>query len=179
MIAVNEITTYREGNMFWADATGVVDVSAASAWMSLDVLLMRIIEIPPVGGSSVRIRRIRDNVPVMYVGNKFVARAAMLGGIIKSSLCMQITELDPPKYLRLAIHTFNMHFADADFRIESVDAGSRLTYRQGFRSRGRSSGQSGGPVDMKAREMPETARIFNLWVEIAHTTGRTDMQASA
>ena len=175
MIAVNEITTYREGNMFWADATDVVDVSTESAWECLDVLLMRIIEIPPVGGSSVKVRRIRNDVPVIYVGNKFIAQVAMLGGLIKSSLCMQVTDSDPPRYLRLAIHTFNMHFADADFRIESVESRSRLTYRQGFRSKSRSSGGPGEPVDLKAREMPETARIFNLWAEIAHTTERTNV----
>ena len=153
--------------MFWADATENVDVSAETAWKSLDPLLMRIIEIPTDGGSSVEVRRVSEGVPVTYLGNRLVARAAMLGGIINASMSMLVTASDPPRYLRLAIHTFNMHFADADFRIEPVDSGSRLTFRQGFRSRQISSRAGGGQVDMKSREMPETARIFNLWVEMA------------
>jgi len=168
MVAGNEITTYKEDNMFWSDATAVVDVSAGSAWKSLDSLLMRIIEIPTAGGEPVKILRVKDDVPVTYVGNRLVAKAAMLGGIIKASISMQVTASNPPRYLRLAIHTFNMHFADVDFRIEPVESGCRLRYRQGFRTKQKSSGRIGEHLDMKPREMPETARIFNLWIELTH-----------
>ena len=40
MVAVNEVTTYKEGSMYWADATEVVDVSDTAAWESLDPLLV-------------------------------------------------------------------------------------------------------------------------------------------
>ena len=168
MVAGNEITTYKEDNMFWADATALVDVSADSAWKSLEPLLMRIIEIPTVGGEPVKVLRVKEDVPVTYIGNRFIAKAAMLGGIIKASMSMQVTASNSPRYLRLAIHTFNMHFADVDFRIEPVESGCRLTYRQGFRSKQKSPGRIGEPLDMKRREMPETARIFNLWIELTH-----------
>jgi hypothetical protein len=170
MVAVNEITTYKEDNMFWADATEVVDVSAACAWKSLDSLLMRIIRIPTTRGDSVKLVRVKEDVPVTHVGNKFVAKAAMLDGLIKASMSMKITDAAPPRYLRLAIRTFNMHFADVDFRIEPIESSCRMTYRQGFRSKNNSSKRVGEQVNMKSREMPETARIFNLWVEIARET---------
>lgn len=166
MVAVNEITTYEEDNMLWADATETVDVSAAAAWKSLERLLMRIIEIPGAGGESVEVRRVQEDVPVTHVGNRLVAKAAMLGGIINTSMSMLITASEPPRYLRLAIHTFNMHFADADFRIEPADSGCRLTFRQGFRSKRKPPKSVGQQVGVKPREMPETARIFNLWVEL-------------
>ena len=168
MVAVNEITTYKEDSMFWADATEIVDVSADAAWKSLDRLLMRIIEIPTAGEESVEVHRVSEGVPVTYVGNRLVAKAAMLGGIINASMSMRVTASDPPRYLRLAIHTFNMHFADVDFRIEPVDSGCRLTFRQGFRSKRKLSKSVGEQVAMKSREMPETAQIFNLWVEMTH-----------
>jgi len=174
MVAGNEITTYKEEDMFWADATEVVNVSAGAAWKSLDSLLMRIIKIPAIGGEPVKVLRVKEDVPVTYVGNRLVAKAAMLGGIIKASMSMRVTASNPPRYLRLAIRTFNMHFADVDFRIEPVESGCRLTYRQGFRSKHKSSGRIDRHVDMKPREMPATARIFNLWVEITHA----DLQSS-
>ena len=168
MVAVNEITTYKEDNMYWADATEVVDVSADAAWKSLDSLLVRIIEIPTAGEESVEVRRVSEGVPVTYVGNRLVAKAAMLGGLINASMSMRITASEPSRYLRVAIHTFNMHFADADFRIKPVESECRLTFRQGFRSRQRLSKSVGQQVAAKAREMPETAQIFNLWVEMTH-----------
>jgi hypothetical protein len=168
MVAVNEITTYKEDNTFWADATELVDVSASYAWKSLDLLLVRIIEIPNVGANSVNVVRVKDGVPMIHVGNKLVAKAAMLGGIFKASMSMQVTVSDPPHHLRLAIHTFNMHFADVEFRIEPVGSGCNLTYRQGFRTKQELSGSMGEHMDVKPPEMPETARIFNLWVEMSH-----------
>lgn len=166
MVAVNEITTYKQDNMIWAEASEVVDVSADIAWKSLDQLLIDIIKIPAAEGESVRVRRVTKDGPVTQVGNKVVAKAAMLGGIVNASMSMQVTESNPPHFLRLAIHTFNMHFADAEFRIEAVARGCRLTYRQGFRAKQNSSNNSGEQVDMTPREMPETARIFNLWVQM-------------
>jgi hypothetical protein len=166
MVAVNEVTTYKEDSMYWADATELVDVSADAAWKSLDALLVRIIEIPTAGEESVEVRRVSEGVPVTYVGDKLVAKAAMLGGVINTSMSMRVTASEPPHYLRVAIHTFNMHFADADFRIEPMDPGCRLTFRQGFRSRQSMSKSVGEQVAMKSREMPETARIFNMWVEM-------------
>lgn len=167
MVAVNEVTTYKEGSMYWADATEVVDVSVTAAWESLDPLLVRIIEIPSAGGESVKIRRVREDVPLTFEGNRLVARAARLGGVINASMSMQITESDPPHYLRLAVHTYNMHFADVDFRINPVESGCALSYRQGFRSRQKMSKEGGIQEVLTAREMPETARIFNLWVDLA------------
>jgi len=166
MVAVNEITTYKEDNMFWAEATEVVNVSARSAWQSLDRLLLRIIEIPNAGAGSVKVLRVENDVPVTHVGNKLVAKAAMLGGIFKASMTMQVTASDPLRYLRLAIHTFNMHFADVEFRIEPVESGCRLTYRQGFRTKQKRTRSMDEPSATAPPEMPETARIFNLWVEI-------------
>ena len=168
MVAVNEITTYKEGNMLWAAATEVVDVSADLAWQGIDVLLLRIIEIPTVGKASVKIRRIRENVPLTYVGNTLIAEAAMLGGITKATMSMKITQSTPLHYLRLAVRMSSMHFADIDFRIEPLDSGCQLTYRQGFRTRRKSSEPNGEQVGKKMRELPETAQIFNLWVDIAH-----------
>lgn len=172
MVAVNQITTYKVGNTFWADATEVVDVSASSAWKSLDQLLMRIIEIPSVGANSVEVVRVNKDVPMIYVGNKLVAKAAMLGGIFKASMSMQVTASNPPHHLRLAIRTFNMHFADVEFRIEPVESGCKLTYRQGFRTKQRLSRSMGENMETKRPEMPETARIFNLWVEMTHAAPR-------
>lgn len=167
MVAVNEITTYREDNMLWADATKVVGISVDSAWKSLDLLLVRIIEIPTVGGASVKVLRVKEDVPMTYIGNTFVSEAAALGGITKASMSMKVTESDPPRYLRLAVRTFNMHFADVDFRIEALESGCQLTYRQGFRSKKKSSSAAGEHVGTKSRELPETAQIFNLWVELS------------
>jgi hypothetical protein len=152
--------------MLWSDATKVVDVSAASAWKSLDALLMQIIKIPTAGEETVKVIRIEENVPVIHVGNRIVAKAAMLGGIIKASMSMEVVDSEPPRYLRLAIHTYNMHFADIEFRIESVESGCRMTFRQGFRTKKKPARQTGEQVDTKAREMPETARVFNLWVRL-------------
>jgi hypothetical protein len=168
MVAVNEVTTYKKDNMLWAEATEVVDVPADAAWKSLESLLVRIIEIPTTGDESVEVRRASEGVPMTHVGNRIVAKAAMLGGIINTSMCMLVTDSDPPRYLRVAIHTFNMHFADADFRIEPVDSRCKLTFRQGFRSRQKSSKSADEQATAKAREMPETAQIFNLWVELTH-----------
>lgn len=168
MVAVNEVTTYKEDNMFWADATEIVDVSADAAWNSLDALLMRIIEIPTTGNESVEVRKASEGVPVTHVGNRFVAKAAMLGGIINTSMSMLVTDSEPPRYLRVAIHTFNMHFADAEFRIEPVGSRCKLTFRQGFRSRQKLSKSVDEQEAAKTREMPETAQIFNLWVEMTH-----------
>lgn len=154
--------------MFWADATEVVDVSADAAWISLEPLLIRIIDIPTAGGESVEVRRVIEDVPVTHVGNRLVAKAAMLGGIINTSMSMLVTASDPPRYLRLAIHTFNMHFADAEFRIAPVESGCRLTFRQGFRSKQKPSDPASEQVSLKSREMPETAQIFNLWVDMTH-----------
>ena len=170
MVAVNEVTTYKEDNTIWADATEVVNVSAGSAWESLDRLLLRIIEIPNAGADSVKILRVKDDVPMTHVGNKLVAKAAMLGGIFKASMSMQVTVADPPRYLRLAVHTFNMHFADVEFRIEPVESGCRMTFRQGFRTRQKRSRSPGEQSAIMPPEMPETARIFNLWVETIHST---------
>lgn len=167
MVAVNEITTYSEDNMFWADATEVLDVSVDAAWESLEPLLMRLIEIPTVGGESVEVIRVKKGVPVAFVGNRLVAKAVMLSGIIKASMSMLVIASNPPRYLRLAVHTFNLHFADLDFRIDPVESGCRLSYRQGFRSKQNFLGWAGEHVTMKPREMPETARIFNMWAEIA------------
>lgn len=167
MVVMNEITTYKEGNMYWADATDVVDISADCAWTSLEPLLMRIIEIPAVAGGSVKVIRVKEDAPVTFLGNRLVARAAMLGGIIKASMSMKVTVSDPPRYLRLAVRTFNMHFADIDFRIHSLESGCRLSYRQGFRSRQNLSRSIGVNTGKKVREMPATARIFNSWVELA------------
>lgn len=79
MVTVNEIATHKEGNVFWADATEVVDVPPVSAWKSLAPLLM------------------------------------------------QITASDPPRYLPLAIRTFNMPFADVELRIQPVESGCKLS----------------------------------------------------
>lgn len=167
MVAVNEITTYSEDNMFWADATEVLDISVDTAWASLEPLLMRLIEIPTAGKASVEVMRVKEGVPATFVGNRLVAKAVMLGGIIKASMSMLVVASKPPRYLRLAIHTFNMHFADVDFRIEPVESGCRMSFRQGFRSKQNFLGWAGEHVTAKPREMPETARIFNMWVEIA------------
>lgn len=167
MVAVNEIKTYEDGTMIWADASEVVEVSADAAWASLERLLLRIIEIPSAGGESVRIRRVRKDVPLTFTGNRLVAKAARLGGIINASMSMEVTESTPPTYLRLAVHTYNMHFADIDFRITAVKSGCELRYRQGFRSKQKSTKAAGVQDALTSREMPETARIFNLWVEIA------------
>ena len=172
MVAVNEVTTYEEDNTFWADATEVIDVSDAAAWKSLDRLLLRIIEIPNAGKNSVKVLRVKDDVPMIYVGNKFVAKAAMLGGLFKASMSMQVTAADPPRYLRLAIQTFNMHFAHVEFRIEPAESGCRLTYRQGFRTKQKRSRSLGEHSETIPPEMPETARIFNLWVEMAGAVGK-------
>lgn len=171
MVAVNEVTTYKEDNTFWADATEVVSVSAGSAWESLDRLLPRIVEIPNAGANSVKVLRVNDDVPIAHVGNKIVAKAAMLGGIFKASMSMQVTASESPRYLRLAIHTFNMHFADVEFRIEPLESGCRLTYRQGFRTKQKTSTSTGAQSAVKPPEMPETARIFNLWVEMTRSAG--------
>lgn len=170
MVAVNEITTYKEGNMLWAAASEAVDVSADSAWQGIDILLLRIIEIPTVGKTSVKIRRVGKDVPLTHLGNTLVAEAAMLGGITKATMSMKITESNPLRYLRLAVNMSSMHFADIDFRIEPLDSGCQLTYRQGFRTRRKSSQAEGERVGQKMRELPETARIFNLWVDIAHAS---------
>lgn len=167
MLAVDEVTTYVEGDMIWADATALVDVTPARAWAGLDPLLTQIIAIPSVGEDSVRIRRVKGGVPLTHEGNRFVAKAARLGGVVNASMSMEVTESKPLRYLRLAVHTYNMHFADVDFRIDEADTGCRLSYRQGFRSRQESSDRGVEPDDQTSREMPETARIFNLWVELA------------
>lgn len=169
MIAVNEIKTYEDGAMIWADATEVVEVSADAAWASLDPLLMRIIEIPSAGGESVKIRRARKDAPLTSQGNRLVAKAARLGGVLEASMSMEVTESTPPSYLRLAVHTYNMHFADIDFRITKVNSGCELTFRQGFRTSRKSTKAAGVREALTSREMPETARIFNLWVEIARS----------
>jgi len=166
MIAVNEITTYQEDHMLWSEATKVIDVPAASAWKSLDPLLMQIIKIPTAGEESVKIVRVEEDAPVTHVGNRIVAKAAMLGGVIKASMSMQVVASEPSRYLGLAIHTYNMHFADIEFRIEAVESACRMSFRQGFRTKKKSATQTGEQIDTKAREMPETARIFNLWVEL-------------
>lgn len=167
MLAVDEVTTYVEGNMIWADATAIVEVTPVRAWESLAPLLTRIIAIPSEGEDSVKIRRVKDGVPLTHEGNRLVAKAARLGGIVNASMSMEVTESEPLRYLRLAVHTYNMHFADVDFRIDEADPGCRLSYRQGFRSRRDSSDRGGASDGQTPREMPETARIFNLWVELA------------
>lgn len=171
MVAVNEITTYREGNMYWADAGEVVDVSPDAAWESLDTLLMRLIEIPTVGGESVQVIRVKEDVPVTHVGNRIIAKATMLGGIIEAKMSLRVKVSDSPRYLRLAINVFNNHFADVEFRIRPVESGCRLTYRQGFRSRKSNSASTDDRAATRSSEMPETARIFNMWVEIARAKG--------
>lgn len=167
MVAVNEITTYREDNMLWAAATEVIHVPADAAWQSIHRLLLRIMEIPTLGDASVKIRRVREDVPIIYVGNSFVAEAATLGGVTKATMSMKITESSPPHYLRLAVNMSSMHFADVDFRIEPLAAGCRLTYRQGFRTRKKSLESTGEQLGRRMRELPETAQIFNLWVDFS------------
>lgn len=173
-MASAEIRTYRDGDTYWAEASGVVDIPIACAWQSLDRLLMRIIEMPASGESSVKLRRSGKDVPLMHVGNELVARAAMLGGVIKASMSMKIKECIPPEYLRLDVRTYNMTFAIVDFRIESVETSSRMTFRQGFRSRKKLSSAAAPGIPTKARAMPETERIFDLWVECARAIGRAD-----
>jgi hypothetical protein len=167
MVAVNRITTYRENDMLWAEATEVVDVSADAAWESLDTLLMNLIEIPAVGGESVEVSRVKEGVPVTHAGNRIIAKATMLGGIIQAKMSMTVKVSEAPRYLRLAINVFTNHFADVEFRIVPEASGCRLSFRQGFRSRKRVSGSIGEHAAAKSTEMPETARIFNMWVEVA------------
>ena len=165
--AIREITTYSGDGMFWADASQRVDVTPDAAWHSLEPLVMRLMTIPSAGGDSVEVQRVFPAAPFVHVGNRLVSKAVMLAGIIKTSMTMEITAADPPRYLRPAVHVFTRHVADVDFRIVPDENGCRLTYRQGYRSKENLLGWIGDGVKMAPRDMPENARIFNMWVEIA------------
>jgi len=167
-----EVTTYREDNMYWAEASGTLALAAECAWKSLDQLLLRIIDIPMAAGKSIKLIRVKDDAPITHVGNELVARAAMLKGVIKASMSMKVTECVPERYLRLNVHTYNMAFAVIDFRIQSTESGCRLTFRQGFRSRKSMPRHTESQESAKTREMPETERIFNLWTELAEAGSR-------
>ena len=173
------VTTYREGGIYWAEADAVLDVSLECAWKSLERLLMRIIEMPDSGDNSVRLRRAEKNVPLIHVGNELVARAAMLGGVIKASMSMKVTECISGEYLRLDVRTYNMSFAIIDFRIRPVDTGTRMTFRQGFRSRSKRADAKSDGTAAPSREMPETERIFDLWVECAHAMAHANSGTDA
>lgn len=164
-----EVSTYREGDIYWAQASGSSNISAACAWKSLDRLLMRIIEIPTAGNQSVKILRANKKAPIVHVGNELIARASILRGVIKASMSMKVTECIPGNYLRLDVRTYNMSFAVIDFRIQSAGRGSQLRFRQGFRSRRGMSRSISEQTATQYREMPETARIFNMWLEFAQT----------
>ena len=109
-----------------------------------------------------------EGVPVTYVGNRLVAKAAMLGGIINASTMHADYGFGTVSLPTCGYSHLNMRFSDSGFRIEPVESECRLTFRQGFRSRQRLSKSVGQQVAAKAREMPETTQIFNLWIEMTH-----------
>lgn len=174
MVAGVEVTTYRDGNMYWAEASGPLQVTPECAWKSLERLLMRIIEMPSCGGSSMRLVRTKKNVPLTHLGNELIAKAAMLQGIIKASMSMKVTESVEKSYLRLDVRTYNLSFAVIDFRIKSMDGGCKLIFRQGFRSRRHVSPSSENQAESTSREMPETARILNMWADFAEAAAQQE-----
>lgn len=169
MLSSAEVTTYREDNMYWAEACGSLELPPACAWRSLDRLLVRLIEIPAASGQSIKLVRANKDVPMTHVGNELIVRAAMLQGVIKASMSMKVMECVPESYLRLDVRTYNLSFAVIDFRIHPTESGCQLIFRQGFRSRQNMSKSAEEPISAKPRVMPETERIFNLWIELAQT----------
>ena len=156
-----------------------MELPAGCAWKSLDRLLMRIIEIPSAAGQSVKLVRAQKDVPMTHVGNELIARAAMLQGIIKASMSMKVKESIAERYLRLDVRTYNMSFAVIDFRIQPIESGCLLTFRQGFRSRQNFSSGAGQNDSAKPRALPETERIFNLWIELARAVGQEEHDSRA
>ena len=172
MVTRDDITIYDDEDMLWVDATDEVDVPADAAWDAIEPLIYHLTEMGTIGGADIEVNKVDPDGPFIADGNEVIAIASALRGAIKIHMKMVFTGTQPGRYARFAITLFHQqHFADVDFTIDPIDAGrSKLRYRQGFRYHDNAFGWLAKHVSLKPREIPETAELFNFWVETATGT---------
>lgn len=165
---LDEIQSYEAEDLFWVQATQKVSVTKDRAWDALEPLLLHMTDIPTIAGSGFKIRKTHEDTPLLTVGNEIFAKAAFLGGLFQIPMYIRISQVRPKSYLELSVAAFEQHFANLDYRIETLaDGYCRLSYRQGYRSHETAVGWMAEHVTYTPHEVPETLNIFNRWLEIS------------
>lgn len=167
-IGTNDIKTYYDHEMSWVDATRFENISPESAWLSITPLFLeRFTELSTISTQPVEIHKIQGDAPLLTKGNSITARAQFFK-LFTIPMQLEILEVRSVKYLRLGVTVLGLHLADIDFHIKSEHGGTRMSYRQGFRTHSNLLGWIGGNISFNKLEKPEAAEIYNLWLKIIY-----------
>ncbi|WP_105615226.1 hypothetical protein [Vallitalea okinawensis] len=167
-IDTNDIKSYYDHEMTWVDATRFENVTPQSAWVSITTLFLeRFTELSSISTQPLEIHKSQDDSLLLTKGNVIIARA-ILWGLFKIQLKLEVLEVRPERYLRLGATVLGQNFGDIDFHIRPEQDGTRMSYRQGLKIHFNLLGWVVRNISFDIGEKAETAEVYNLWLKIIH-----------